>query len=55
MFSNLTLDEAVKKEQDLIDEYHTYLGDPLCCGYNATRGGEGRSKVRHEEVTSLWE
>lgn len=55
LFSNLTLDEAAKKEQDLIDEYHTYLDDPLCWGYNATRGGEGHSKVRHEEVTSLWE
>lgn len=55
LFSNLTLDEAARKEQDLIDEYHTYLDDPLCWGYNATRGGEGRSKVRHEEVTSLWE
>ena len=36
-----TLEEAQKRECYWIQVFHTYIGDPLCNGYNATLGGEG--------------
>lgn len=30
-------------EQKWIKEYHSYVGDPMCNGYNATTGGDGKS------------
>ena len=37
----LTRKEANVREKYWIAQYHTYVGDPECWGYNATRGGDG--------------
>jgi hypothetical protein len=49
LFENLTATEAHDKEIELIALYHTYIGDPECCGYNLTRGGFGGVKYLTEE------
>lgn len=49
LFENLTAQEAQAKEIELIALYHTYVGDPECCGYNLTRGGFGGIKYITEE------
>ncbi len=36
-----TRKEANVREKYWISQYHTYVGDPECWGYNATRGGDG--------------
>lgn len=41
LYEGLTETEAKQKEIELIALHHTYVGDPACCGYNLTRGGEG--------------
>lgn len=45
-----TLEAANKAEQYWIAYYHTYIGDPLCAGYNATRGGDGTSGRKMSEA-----
>lgn len=45
----LSQEEAKQKEIELIAEFHTYIGDPDCNGYNMTRGGEGSYKYETEE------
>ncbi len=49
LFEGLTALEANDKEIELIAYYHTYIGDPECCGYNLTRGGLGGVKYLTEE------
>jgi group I intron endonuclease len=34
------LEELNLKEKFWIEKYHTYIGDPICNGYNLTTGGE---------------
>lgn len=41
LFTNLSKEEAINKEIELIKEYHSYIHDPLCNGYNMTMGGDG--------------
>lgn len=41
LYTDLTEDEAKEKEIELIEKYHTWIRDPLCSGYNSTKGGEG--------------
>lgn len=36
-----SLEEANRQERYWINYYHTYIGDPLCNGYNMTLGGDG--------------
>ena len=38
--TNLTEIEAKEKEQFYIALFHSYILDPLCNGYNATKGGD---------------
>lgn len=49
LFTNLSAEEAEKKEIELIAYYHTYIKDPKCWGYNMTRGGDGSLKYVTEE------
>ena len=45
-----TIQEANALEKALIAQYHTYIGDPECWGYNATTGGDGSSgRIMSEE------
>ena len=37
----LTAEDVKAREQYWIAYYHTYVGDPDCCGYNASKGGDG--------------
>lgn len=59
----LSIEEAIEKEEKLIAQYHTWLGDPKCWGYNAGKGGRyhpsyspqpgeknGRAKITDEEA-----
>ena len=46
----LTLEEANKLEIKFIAQYHTYIKDPDCWGYNTTPGGSGRPHSQSEEV-----
>lgn len=63
LYKGLSIEDAVSKEYDLIREYHTWIGDPECQGYNIDRGGElnptsnpqygeqnGRAKITDEEA-----
>ena len=38
-----TLEQANEREQYWIAYYHTWIQDPLCNGYNLTKGGDGTS------------
>ena len=49
LFEGMSAQEANTKEIELIAHYHTYVGDPECCGYNLTRGGFGGVKHLTEE------
>ena len=49
LFENLSADEAKKKEIELIAQYHTWLCDPDCHGYNMTPGGDGTVKYLDRE------
>ena len=45
-------DKLEEREQYWIAYYHTYIKDPLCNGYNLTKGGEGTigfSRIQSEE------
>ena len=54
LFTNLSKEEAIKKEIELIKEYHSYIHDPLCNGYNMTMGGDGiRGKKFTKELKEL--
>ena len=46
--TNLTLDEANYWEQYYISIYHTWIDDPLCQGYNLSKGGF--NKVHTQET-----
>ena len=59
--NNLTYDEASTLEKYYIKEFHTWLEDPECNGYNTTLGGEGYSNPSPEQKekmrkisTELW-
>lgn len=43
LYDNLTKEEAMQKEKEMIIKYHSKLGDR---GYNVTDGGEGMSEKR---------
>ena len=49
LFENLSADEAKEKEIELIAQYHTWLHDPDCHGYNMTPGGDGTTKYLDRE------
>lgn len=49
LFEHLTADEAKAKEIELIAQYHTWLQDPACHGYNMTPGGDGTLKYLDRE------
>lgn len=40
-----TLEQANEREMFWIEYYHSYTGDPLCNGYNATKGGDSRENL----------
>lgn len=40
-----TLEEANARETYWISQYHSYVGDPQCNGYNATKGGDNRENL----------
>jgi hypothetical protein len=44
LFEHLSSDEAKAKEMELIAQYHTWIQDPACHGYNMTPGGDGTIK-----------
>ena len=52
LFENLTKEDACKKEQELILEHHTWVGDEQCNGYNNSLGGEygAYGVIRSEET-----
>lgn len=51
-------DMLIQKEIDYIAQYHSYIGDPQCCGYNATPGGDGKpyqfSEIEIESMLDLY-
>ena len=49
LFENLSADDAKAKEIELIANYHTWLCDPDCHGYNMTPGGDGTIKYLDRE------
>lgn len=49
LFENLSAEEAKAKEMELIAQYHTWLYDPECHGYNMTPGGDGTIKYLNRE------
>lgn len=53
--TNLTEEEAKQLEKQLIKEYHTYIGDENCQGYNATLGGDGNNTIDYDEVFKMWD
>lgn len=50
LYNGLTVEEAHKKEIELIKKYNTYAYDPDSKGYNLTRGGFGGVKYLTEEA-----
>ena len=42
LYDNLTKEEALQKEKEMIIKYHSKLGDR---GYNVTDGGEGMGEI----------
>ena len=53
LYSELSEQEAKQKEIELIAYYHTYIGDPECCGYNMTLGGDGRVKYNTKSESQM--
>ena len=59
---HLTLKDALEWEKYYIKEYHTWVQDPKCWGYNITPGGEGykdpseetRERMRQISI-ALWQ
>jgi hypothetical protein len=49
LYENLSAEEAKAKEIELIAQYHTWIRDPRCHGYNMTPGGEGAIKYLDRE------
>lgn len=50
-------EELNEKEIFYIKQYHSYIQDPLCNGYNATPGGDGGISLSIEEIElilKLW-
>lgn len=39
LYTGLTIEEACQKEEELIAEYHTWIKDKQCWGYNVDKGG----------------
>lgn len=54
LFRELTADEANKKEQELIKEYHSYYLDELGPGYNMTLGGEGSKQIDSKIIIEMY-
>ena len=54
LYVDLTKEEACKKEQELIQYYHSYYDDPEGPGYNGTRGGEGSIHIDVYKVEKLF-
>lgn len=54
LFTNLTEEEAKKKEEELIEKYHTYYLDPLGFGYNMTMGGEGSKQIDSKPIIEMY-
>ena len=59
---HLTLKDALEWEKYYIKEYHTWVQDPKCWGYNITPGGEGykdpseETRERMRQIsTALWQ
>ena len=59
---HLSLEDALEWEKYYIKEYHTWVQDPKCWGYNITPGGEGRTdpsdEVRErmrQNTIALWQ
>lgn len=48
LYTGLTLEDAQKKERELILQFHTCILDPECNGYNMSYGGEGNLKYKSE-------
>lgn len=48
---NIPVDLMDEREQYWIAHYHTYIGDPLCKGYNMTIGGStNRGRICRQET-----
>lgn len=45
LFTNLSQNDAAKKEKELIRFYHSWIKDPQCNGYNMTLGGETTTNI----------
>ena len=54
LFTDLTAEEASKKEQELILKYHTYYLDKLGPGYNMTYGGEGNKQIDAYPIIEMY-
>ena len=54
LFTNLTAEEAFKKEQELILKYHTYYLDESGPGYNMTYGGEGSKQIDSKPIIDMY-
>lgn len=52
LYEGLTENDAKQKEMELIAQYHTYIGDTECCGYNLTRGGDGHLRYTSKEAAT---
>lgn len=53
LFENLTAEEAIEKEKELIQKYKTFDKN---YGYNILSGGElGSSKINSNDIYSLWD
>ena len=47
-------DYEIHQTIELIKEYHSFIDDPLCNGYNMTIGGDGRITLDRQKITELW-
>lgn len=55
---NLSLEQALEKEKEYIEKFHSYIHDPVCNGYNMTQGGDRypiyeRNKKYREKVSKI--
>ena len=63
LYQGLSVEEACRKEEELIQKYHIWIEDPKCWGYNIDKGGlyqpnpkpqkgekNGRSKITDEQA-----
>lgn len=47
-------DLLLEREKLWIKEMHSYIGDERSCGYNATKGGEGRWTYNYQEIVDFY-